>query len=105
MYNLIIADDEPNIILGIEKYVDWKSCGFKIVKTAASGEEVIDYIKSHSVDAVLTDINMPNKSGLDIAKYIYENSLDIKIVFLTGYGEFEYAKTAITYGVSSYLSI
>ena len=103
MYNLVIADDEKNIREGLSRFVDWAELGFNVVMKCEDGDEVIDYINTMSVDVVLCDIRMSRKSGLDVAKYIFENSLNIKVILMSGYQEFEYAKKALEYNVVSYI--
>ncbi|ERI94563.1 response regulator receiver domain protein [Clostridiales bacterium oral taxon 876 str. F0540] len=103
MYNLVIADDEKNIREGLSRFIDWKELGFNVVMKCEDGDEVIDYINAMSVDVVLCDIRMSRKSGLDVAKYIFENSLNIKVILMSGYQEFEYAKKALEYNVVSYI--
>jgi two-component system response regulator YesN len=103
MYNLVIADDEKNIREGLSRFIDWAELGFNVVMKCEDGDEVIDYIDAMSVDVVLCDIRMSRKSGLDVAKYIFENSLNIKVVLMSGYQEFEYAKKALEYNVVSYI--
>ena len=103
MYNLVIADDEKNIREGLSRFINWADIGFKVVMKFEDGEDVIDYIGAMSVDVVLCDIRMNKKSGLEVAKYIYENSLNIKVVLMSGYQEFEYAKKALEYNVISYI--
>jgi two-component system, response regulator YesN len=103
MYNLVIADDEKNIREGLSRFIDWAELGFNVVMKCEDGDEVIDYINAMSVDVVLCDIRMSRKSGLDVAKYIFENSLNIKVVLMSGYQEFEYAKKALEYNVVSYI--
>jgi two-component system, response regulator YesN len=103
MYNLVIADDEKNIREGLSRFIDWAELGFNVVMKCEDGDEVIDYMNAMSVDVVLCDIRMSRKSGLDVAKYIFENSLNIKVVLMSGYQEFEYAKKALEYNVVSYI--
>ncbi|GLC31264.1 response regulator transcription factor [Clostridium omnivorum] len=103
MYNLVIADDEKNIREGLAKFIDWEELGFKVVFKCEDGEEVIDYMNSMAVDVILCDIRMNKVSGLDVAKYAFENFKGVKIVLISGYQEFEYAKKALEYNVFSYI--
>ncbi len=103
MYKMIIADDETGIhdLLkdAIEEFID----GFKVVGCFLNGREAIDYLTDNKVDVVLTDIKMPIVDGLALCKYIHENRPETKVIILSGYGEFEYAKEAIKYNVTDYL--
>src|SRR5690554_1819861 len=102
-YSLIIADDEETIANGLENMVDWHELGFHVEKVFSDGQEVIDYIENRSVDVILSDVVMNNVSGIDVAKYVYENKMDTLVVLLTGYSEFEMAQHAVKYKVDRYL--
>lgn len=103
MYRLVIADDEEIVRRGLEDLIDWSEMGFELVATFEDGDELIDYLKNNSVDVVFTDIKMMNVSGLDVAKFIYENMPSTIVVIISGYKEFEYAKKAIDYNVEHYI--
>jgi len=102
MYKLIIADDELRIRKLLQELIDWNSLGFEIVQTFSDGSEVIEYLESNHVDCILCDICMKQISGIEIAKYIYDNLLKINIMFLSGYQHFNYATAALKYGVENY---
>lgn len=103
MYKLLIVDDEVTIIEGLCNIVDWKSMGFEVVNTAQDGREALDYINSMSVDVILTDIKMTFVSGLELAKYVADHKLGIKVVIMSGYKEFEFAREALVCNVKYYL--
>lgn len=102
-YKLIIADDEEYVRKGLSEVIDWESVGFTVDAIFDDGKDVLDYIKLHSADVVLTDVRMAHIGGLDVAKHIWESKIDTKVVLLTGYKDFDYAKKACEYGVSFYL--
>lgn len=103
MYKLVVVDDEMAIRMGMCNYIDWNAMGFEVTADFEDGKETIDYLADHPVDVILTDIEMAEVSGLELAKYIYENKLPVKVVILSGYKEFEYARKAIQYNVEHYL--
>lgn len=103
MYKLIIVDDELDICDGLKKIVNWGKLGYEVIGDFCDGKDVIDFLRNYQVDVILTDIKMNNVSGLDLAKYVYENKLSIKVVILSGFREFELAKTALQYHVVNYL--
>ena len=104
MYTVLIADDEEVILTGLMEFVPWEQYGFNVVKTCDNGQAVLDYIKDNHVDFILTDIRMLHATGLDIAKYVYENKLNTIVCLLSGYRDFEYARKAIKYNVNYYLT-
>lgn len=103
MYKLLIVDDEKDICDGLTNIVNWSEIGYKVAASLEDGKNAIEYINSNKVDVILTDIKMNYKSGLDLAKYVYEHNPEIKVVILSGFREFELAQTAIKYGVKNYL--
>ena len=103
MYRLIIADDEPMIVKGISCLADYKSMGFEITGTCSNGEELLNAVKQNACDVIISDVSMPEKSGIDVLKYIFENNLPIKVIFISGFSDFEYAHSAIRFGVVDYL--
>lgn len=103
MYKLVVVDDEANIRKGICDYINWNDMGFQVEASFEDGKETIDYLKENSVDVVLTDVKMAEVSGLELAHYIYENNPKIKVIIISGYKEFEYARKAVEYGVEYYL--
>lgn len=102
-YSLVVADDEVTIRKGICNYIDWETMGFEVIADFEDGKETVEYLQEHSVDVVLTDIRMAEVTGLDVARYVFEHQLPIKVVIISGYKEFEYAKQAIKYDVMDYI--
>lgn len=78
--------------------------GFEVIGEAANGMDALRFLRDNTVDVVLTDIRMPVMSGIDLAREISESLIKTKIVFLSGYEDFGYAKCTIQYKVRSYIS-
>ncbi len=102
MYKLFIADDEAIIREGLRCLLDWETLGFTIAGEAANGDAALQFLLSETPDLVLLDIRMPGMSGLDVVRIAREHGYDGKVVILSGYSDFNYARTAIRYGVLSY---
>lgn len=102
-FKLLVVDDEAIMRKGIANFIDWDSLDCQVAGTAGNGIEAIEFIKARPVDIVITDIKMPVADGLAVAKYIHENKPEIRVILLTGYADFEYAKTAIKYNVSAFI--
>lgn len=104
MLKMIIADDESIILRGIRKLVDWNELGINIVEEYTDGKEALLGILAENPDIALLDINMPGLNGIEILKYITtKEEINTKVIFISGFQEFEYAKAAIKYGVTEYL--
>lgn len=104
MYKLFIADDEAIIREGLRCLLDWETLGFTIAGEAANGDAALQFLLSETPDLVLLDIRMPGMSGLDVVRIAREHGYDGKVAILSGYSDFNYARTAIRYGVLSYLT-
>jgi len=103
MYKVIVVDDEEVIRSGLAAFIDAECPNFEVTETFEDGKEAIEYLQSNSVDVVLTDIRMNEVSGLELAKFIHGNRPETKVVIVSGYKDFEYAKKAIEYRAISYL--
>ena len=103
MFSIILIDDEIFQLHHLEKLLNWEDYGFSLKQAFFNPMEALDYLKNNKVDLVLTDISMPDVTGLDIARYLYQSSPDTKVIFLSAYEDFEYARQAISYGIFSYL--
>ncbi len=103
MLKMIIADDEKIIRETIRSIIDWNRYGIEIIGLCRNGIEAYDMILDESPNLVLTDIRMPGMSGIDLIKKVRQTDLDTLFILLSGYGEFEYAKEAMKYGVKNYL--
>lgn len=103
MYKVLLIDDEILIRERISKKIPWNRLGYELTGTCANGQEAIPIINQQKIDVILTDICMPYVDGLDLAKFVYENQRKSKVVIITGYDEFEYAKKAVEYHVFSFV--
>lgn len=103
MFQMILIDDEPLIISSLSSVLQDLPTGFHLAASFTNPLEALDYIATHSVDLVITDIKMPQMSGIDLAKEISEHYPNTKIIFLTAYSEIEYAQQAIKHNVGAYL--
>lgn len=103
MLKVFIVDDEPIILQGLKKLIDWNQLGCKIVGEAFDGEEALEIIHEINPDIIITDLLMPELGGLDFIKKVNNMGNSPIIIILSGYGEFEYAREAIKNGVFEYL--
>ncbi|OCT12155.1 AraC family transcriptional regulator [Paenibacillus pectinilyticus] len=103
MLNAILADDEPIIIKGLKKLIPWEELGIAIVGEAMTGRSLMEQIEDKLPDLVITDISMPDGSGIDVIKEVQRRQLHTKIIFISAYQEFSYAKDALAFGAVDYL--
>lgn len=103
MYSLMVCDDEQIMIESVRHIVENEFDNIRIIETARSGREAIEKTLTIKPDIILTDIKMPGINGLDAIKEIKKVHSDVKIVIVSVYEFFEYAKQAVELGVSEYL--
>ncbi|NLX76098.1 MAG: response regulator [Clostridiaceae bacterium] len=103
MYTLLIVDDEPIIADGLfEVFQNLNTLELNVYK-AYSGDEAIEILKKTRIDIVLTDIRMPGMSGLQLMEQIHRQWPKCRVIFLTGYNEFDYIYAAIQYKGVNYI--
>jgi Response regulator containing CheY-like receiver domain and AraC-type DNA-binding domain len=100
---VLIADDEAKICQLINHLIDWSAMGMEVVDIVNDGKTAYESICRNRPDIVITDIRMPNFDGLELIRICKEQFPDVYFVIISGYGEFDYAKNAIKYGVEDYL--
>jgi two-component system, response regulator YesN len=102
-FTYVVAEDEERM----RDYVTRKTAelepNFACVGSAADGEEAVELVERYLPDLLVTDIKMPVLSGLDLVERIRATNADIRIVIISGYSEFEYARKAIELGVDDYI--
>ena len=103
MYSIMIVEDEYLVRQGIASLVNYEQFGMQVIAQAENGREAWQKFQENPVDILLTDINMPLMNGLELAKLAREKAPKCHIVFLTGYDDFDYARTAIKLGADDYL--
>lgn len=103
MISLIIIDDEITIRKGLSLKFDWSNYGIELAGEAANGKDGLSLARMVHPDIIITDIKMPLMSGLDMAKIISEELPETKIIILTGYSDFNYAKKALSLKAVDYL--
>lgn len=100
---LLIVDDEIHIVNYIKYLIDWEKIGFCEVFTTNKGTQAKEYILQEKPELVITDVQMPTVSGLDLATVINEKNLSTRVIILSGYSDFSYAQQAIRLGAVDYL--
>ncbi len=103
MVKVLIVDDEKLERILIRNGFHWEEHGFEIIGEASSGAEALEIIEEKQPHLVLTDINMPNMSGIELVEKIRQTGNNCRIVIITGYREFDYARKAVRLGVEDFL--
>lgn len=104
MIKVLIADDEPLVQIGLNSMLDWESLDMEVCGIAANGDSAYELILEHRPEIVITDIQMPCSSGLDLARRCREELGDLPVfIILTSHESFTYAREAIACQVIDYL--
>lgn len=103
MFRVVAVDDEPSALAFLCQIVEKRCPGFEIVGRASNGRECLDMLNDARPDVVLSDIKMPVMDGIALAKAMHEAHPDIILLMISGYQEFDYARSALKYGVYDYL--
>ena len=102
MLRVLIIDDEPVVRAGLKAIIDWESLGYEVIGEAADGHDGLCKLLELHPDLCITDIKMPGLYGTKMLEQARKGGFDGKVIVLTGYSDFEYARSAIESGVSSF---
>lgn len=103
MLRVVVADDEDRVCQLILMLADWNSLGMEVAGVASNGLEALELVERLHPDILVTDIRMPGCHGLELIQRAKEKFPQLEIVIISGYAHFEFAQTAIKYGVGDYL--
>lgn len=101
--SVFLVEDEVVIRTGIEKSIKWEENGFIFAGQASDGEIALPLILKNKPDILITDVKMPFMNGLELSRIVKKELPETKIIILSGYNDFEYAKEAINISVTEYL--
>lgn len=100
---VIIADDEPVILKGLKVLIDWEAEGLEIVASASDGVQLWELVQREHPDIVISDISMPNMTGLQFMANLNQEHYRTKVIFISGYQKFSYVQEAIRLGAVDYI--
>ncbi|TDF99720.1 response regulator [Paenibacillus piri] len=103
MYQLLIVDDEVHVVDRLSGTMDWTSFGIEAVHKAYSADEALAILSTTTIDILITDIQMPGLTGLELIAIVREKWKRTKCILLSGYADFSYAQEAIQHGTVDYL--
>lgn len=104
MIKVFLVEDEPIIRKSIRENIDWEKEGFQFCGEAGDGEIALPLIRIEKPDILITDVKMPFMDGLELAELVRKELPTTKILILSGFRDFDFAKKAISIGVTDYLS-
>lgn len=103
MLKVFLVEDESLVRQSLRDNIPWQQYGFSFAGEAGDGEMALPQIRQIKPDVLITDIKMPFMDGLTLAHIVKEELPDTRIIIISGYDDFEYARQAISEGVTQYL--
>lgn len=103
MWKILLVDDDAVVRRGIRLSIDWQTEGFEVVAEAVNGKRALELVGECHPDILLTDIRMPVCDGLWLCEQVSERYPNVRMVILSGYEDFDYARRAIRIGVREYI--
>ena len=103
MYRVLVVDDEPLAQKSVCSIIEKRSKNYRVIETAENGQEALEKARKLVPDLIICDIKMPLLSGVELSSIIREEFPEICFIIISGYQDFEYARSAIRSGVTDYL--
>jgi two-component system response regulator YesN len=103
MRTILLVDDEEISLRGMKNLIPWGRWQCSLLGAVRSGQEALDFLSRTLADIVITDIRMPGMDGLELIQQIQRQYPTVRFIIISAYGEFEYAKQAMRYGVLDFL--
>ncbi|GAA3407776.1 response regulator [Paenibacillus hodogayensis] len=103
MHKILLADDERMVRLSLRTMIERDSAGFTVVGEAHDGEQALELASELKPDLLITDIRMPGLDGLELIRSLSDGGASTEVIVVSGFGDFEYAQSALRYGVADYL--
>ncbi len=103
MYRVLIVEDESIMREGLREGIDWQAYGFEVAGAVENGRKALEFLKNTSVNLVITDVRMQGMDGIELSEHINRSYRGVRVVILSGYADFGYAKAAIKNKVYEYL--
>ncbi len=100
---LLLVDDEVFSVEALQNTIDWQELGINKIYACYDAEDAKDILSDETIDLMITDIEMPSGSGIDLLKWIDDNKIPVVSMLLTCHPDFAYARDAIRYKAFAYL--
>jgi two-component system response regulator YesN len=103
LHSVLLVDDEWLVLEGLERIIPWPQLELEVVGKQTDGESAMEFMRRNQVDILLSDIKMPNMTGLELAKEALLVNPQLKIIFMSGHEDFEYARNALELNALAYV--
>lgn len=103
MYKVLLVDDEELDLEGMKRFIPWSELGMEVKGSVNNAVTACEVLEAESIDILVSDVNMPYMSGLELARIALERKPNIRIIFVSGYQEFSYVQEALSLKAYSYV--
>lgn len=103
MYRVLLADDEMLDLEGMRTFIPWNEMDMEVAGAVNSGFAACEVLDREKIDILVTDIRMPNMSGLELAKRALEKQERLRVIFVSGHQDFNYVKQAMSLNAHGYV--
>lgn len=103
MYRVLLVDDEELDLEGMRRFIPWSELGMKVVGSVNNALSASELIEQQPIDILVSDVNMPYMSGLELARAALERTPDLRVIFVSGYQEFSYVQQALSLKAYNYV--
>lgn len=103
MYRILLADDDILDLEGMKTFIPWRDLGMEVAGTANNGFAALEILEREPVDVLVSDIRMPNMTGLELAQRAREKRANLRVIFVSGHQDFQYAKQAMSLNAFGYV--
>lgn len=103
MYTMVVVDDEPLMLEGFSKAMDWNVYGYELIATFRHPSGILEFCRQHRPDILILDINMPETDGITLLKKVKEEFPRMYVIMLTAHNEFSYVRDSLRYHADEYL--
>ncbi len=104
MFKILVVEDEPVVLRALSDPKEWTARGFRLIGSTLTAGKALEMIREDAPDVILTDICMPDMTGIDMMTLLRGQAMDCEFVILSGYSEFDYARSAIRLRAFEYLT-
>lgn len=102
MISVLLADDDILTLNRLSALIDWNAFGYEVIGQSLNGADAITQVKNNQPDILILDINMPDKNGIEVTKFIKSKNFQTSILILSNYDNFEFVRDAMKFGAHDY---
>jgi len=103
MYKVLLVDDEVLDLEGMRAFIPWTDLGMEVSAAVNNGFDAYEVLERERIDILVTDVRMPNMTGLELTKRGLTLQPHLKVIFVSGYQDFQFVKQALSLQACNYV--